>query len=65
MPLSDIAFSDLPDGTPHPATVGKFPERTTRRMELSGEAFGEDQPGIEVTIDRTPFHHYADDQRDT
>lgn len=64
MPASEFAYPDDPDGTPNPATTGKMAEPTHRRIEPSEQAYPHGAYGT-IPIDRTPFHHYADDQRDT
>lgn len=56
-----MAVSDMAFGEDYPATFTTQPAPTTRRMELSGIAFGEDQPGLEVSITPQPSHDCGPD----
>ena len=56
-----MAVSDMAFGEEYPATFTEQPAPTTRRMELSGIAFGEDQPGLSVPIKSTIVHDCGPD----
>ena len=60
-----MAASELAYGEGHPATYTEQPVSRTRRMELSGEAFGEDQPGMLVRAAPSWPAKSSDDIRDT
>lgn len=49
-----MAASEYAMGEDHPATYTEQPLPTRRRMELSGEAFGEVQTGIMVPVGGQP-----------
>ena len=56
-----MAASEMAYGEDHPATFTEQPAPTTRRMELSGIAFGEDQPGLSVPVNQSATHDCGPD----
>ncbi len=60
-----MAASEEAYGAGHPATFTVQPAPTTRRMELSGEAHGEDQPGVYVSSALKEPKRPENCQRDT
>ncbi len=56
-----MAASEMAYGEDHPATFTEQPAPTTRRMELSGIAFGENQPGLIVPITQNSIHDCGPD----
>lgn len=56
-----MAASEMAYGEGHPATFTEQPLPTTRRMELSGIAFGEQQAGLIVPIKHSILHDCGPD----
>ncbi len=57
-----MAASEMAYGEGHPATFTQQPAPTTRRMELSGIAFGEQQEGLTVPLRDSLTHDCGPDQ---